>query len=172
MAGQLAVAELPSPSAAEWRAAMGYFPTGVTVVTSWRGEAPLGSTINAFCSVSLEPPLLLICLDKSNPLYGPVQASGVFGVNMLGAEDGTALARHFATGPDEGRFEAHDWRWVGSGAPQLESAPVFIDCAVQAVYDSGDHVIVVGQGLRTVHSAGELPLLYHGGNFPKFPSTP
>lgn len=156
------------PTPAEWRAAMGYFPTGVTVVTSWQDGRPVGTTINAFCSVSLEPPMLLICLNHINPLRDPVRESGVFGVNILGAEDGRALAMRFADPNLEDRFAGCAYRAVGDGAPQLETAPVFVDCIVEHIYDAGDHIIAVGSGIRTEIAATAPPLLYHKGKFPGF----
>lgn len=160
------VSPAAGPTPAEWRAAMGYFPSGVTVCTSWRGEVPLGSTINAFCSVSLDPPLLLICLAHANPLAEPVRASGAFGVNILPHDGGQSLARHFALGPEDRRFEGLEWSADPSGAPRLACAPVFIDCRVEQIHDAGDHIIVVGRGMRTQHAAGVTPLLYHKGAFP------
>lgn len=156
------------PTAAEWRAAMGAFPTGVTVVTSWQDGKPVGTTINAFCSVSLEPPMLLICLNHINPLRDPVRESGTFGVNILGVEDGRALAMRFADQSLEDRFEGCAYRAAADGAPQLEAAPVFVDCVVEHIYDAGDHNIVVGRGIRTEIVAGATPLLYHKGQFPPF----
>ncbi|HSZ53696.1 MAG TPA: flavin reductase family protein [Caulobacteraceae bacterium] len=166
MASDLTAAPAGAPTAAEWRAAMGYFPTGVTVVTSWGGRAPLGSTINAFCSVSLDPPLLLICLDNANPLRGPVEACGVFGVNILPAEGGRELALHFARNPESDRFADLDWEACEGGAPQLKAAPIFVDCQVQAIHPAGDHVVVIGRGVRTHRAPHETPLLYHRGSFP------
>jgi flavin reductase (DIM6/NTAB) family NADH-FMN oxidoreductase RutF len=151
---------------------MGSFPTGVTVVTTWGPEGqPLGSTINAFCSVSLAPPMLLICLDLTNPLCAPLQACGVFGVNILG-EAGPATARCFAVTPEEERFADHAFRTVGGGAPQLECAPVFVDCAVETIVTAGDHLVVIGRGLRTEEASAEPPMLYHRGRFLKLPATP
>jgi flavin reductase (DIM6/NTAB) family NADH-FMN oxidoreductase RutF len=148
---------------------MGAFPTGVTVVTSWSEDGrPVGSTINAFCSVSLEPPMLLICLDLANPICGPVRACGVFGVNILG-EDAQATARCFAVTPEHERFIDHGYRAEEAGAPQLDSAPVFIDCVVESIVQAGDHLIVVGRGVRTEHDAGAAPMLYHRGRFLKLP---
>ena len=77
---------------------MGYFPSGVTIVTTWDGDEPVGSTINAFCSVSLEPPLLLICLDLQTRSARPVERARVFGVNIL-PEDGGTIAQRFAREP-------------------------------------------------------------------------
>jgi 3-hydroxy-9,10-secoandrosta-1,3,5(10)-triene-9,17-dione monooxygenase reductase component len=173
MARHLAAAQPPpQPSAAEWRAAMGAFPTGVTVVTSWDGATPVGSTINAFCSVSLEPPMLLICLDLNNPIRPAVEASGVFGVNFLGEENGQAAARHFATDPESDRFAAYGYRAAPGGAPWLEIAPAFVDCAVETVVAAGDHIVVVARGLRVEHTPEAQPLLYHRGRFPKLRSEP
>ena len=157
----------PPPTPAEWRAAMGYFPTGVTVVTSWQDGTPVGSTVNAFCSVSLEPPMLLICLSHENPLRDPVAKSRVFGVNILGEEAGHDLAMRFARGANEIGDDAGGFRAIGNGAPQLNAAPVFVDCAVENIHMAGDHWIVVGRGVRTVQAAEASPLLYHKGKFPK-----
>jgi flavin reductase (DIM6/NTAB) family NADH-FMN oxidoreductase RutF len=146
---------------------MGYFPTGVTVVTSWRDGQPLGATINAICSVSLDPPMLLICLDCANPLCGPIAACGLFGVNILG-EEGRDLAHRFSAAPEAERFEGRPFRSAAGGAPQLDEAPVFVDCRVESTARVGDHLIVVGRGVRTDHRSGAAPLLYHRGAFPKF----
>jgi 3-hydroxy-9,10-secoandrosta-1,3,5(10)-triene-9,17-dione monooxygenase reductase component len=154
------------PDPAEWRAAMGYFPTGVTVVTSWRQGAPIGSTINAICSVSLDPPLLLICLDLANPLCDPVADCSLFGVNFLG-EDGRDLALRFGVAPDTARFAGLAYGATDGGAPQLDAAAVFVDCAVESISQAGDHLLVVGRGVRTSHGRAAAPLLYHRGGFPK-----
>jgi 3-hydroxy-9,10-secoandrosta-1,3,5(10)-triene-9,17-dione monooxygenase reductase component len=154
-------------TAAQWRVAMGCFPSGVTVVTTWEGDKPVGTTVNAFCSVSLEPPLLLICLDYANPVLAPMERCGVFGVNILNAES-RELALHFSRNPEEDRFAGLTHRARVGGAPQLQAAPVFIDCAVEHSYEGGDHRIVVGRGLHIEHASEMPPLLYHKGCFPKF----
>src|ERR1700730_10691059 len=109
MASSLASTAQAPVSPADWKAAMGRFPSGVTVVTSWVDGAPFGSTVSAFCSVSLDPPLLLICLDVKNPVRRWFPDAGVFGVNIL-AEDGQGRARHFAFTPEENRFASLAWR--------------------------------------------------------------
>lgn len=157
---------LHTPTPKEWRAAMGSFPSGVTVITTWDQDQPVGSTVSAFCSVSLDPPLLLVCLDNSNPILGPVQASGVFGVNILNDESG-ALALHFADPNQPDRFEGNPYRAIESGAPQLACAPVFIDCKVEQSHLAGDHHIIVGRGMRVEHASTHPPLLYHKGGFLK-----
>jgi flavin reductase (DIM6/NTAB) family NADH-FMN oxidoreductase RutF len=155
-----------APTASEWRHAMGYFPSGVTIVTTWDGEAPVGSTINAFCSVSLEPPLLLICLDLNNPIRVAFETCRVFGVNFL-PEDGGPIARRFAREPLTDRFAEFAHRHAPGGAPQLDAAPLFIDCAVQDIHIAGDHLIAVGRGKRIDERSDAAPLLYHRGKFPK-----
>ena len=154
---------------AEWRAAMGCFPSGVTIVTTWDGTEPVGSTINAFCSVSLDPPLLLICLAHENPIRAGLERARIFGVNIL-PEDGRAIAQRFAREPLADRFCEFPYRAVAGGAPQLEAAPVYIDCALEAIHPGGDHVIAVGRGVRIEHTSAAAPLLYHRGQFPRFNS--
>jgi 3-hydroxy-9,10-secoandrosta-1,3,5(10)-triene-9,17-dione monooxygenase reductase component len=162
-----AAAAAPAPTPQEWRWAMGYFPTGVTIVTTWDGDEPVGSTINAFCSVSLDPPLLLICLDLKNPIRAAFERSGVFGVNIL-PEHGRPIAQRFAREPLDGRFCEFPYRAQPGGAPQLEAAPVFVDCALEQLHPAGDHLIAVGRGVRVEHAATVSPLLYHRGQFPRF----
>ncbi|MDB5446487.1 MAG: flavin reductase family protein [Phenylobacterium sp.] len=171
MAGQLVSAAANLPGPAEWRAAMGSFPSGVTVVTSWVDGAPFGSTVSAFSSVSLEPPLLLVCLDLKNPMCRAIPVCGVFGVNILG-EDGQDLARRFAFTPEAERFEDLAFRAEGGGAPQLDAAPVFIDCVVHEIITAGDHLVIVGQGVRTDHRSATPPLVYHTGRMHKLPTAP
>jgi flavin reductase (DIM6/NTAB) family NADH-FMN oxidoreductase RutF len=155
-----------APTPAEWRTAMGYFPSGVTIVTTWDREEPVGSTINAFCSVSLEPPLLLICLDLKNPIRSALEAARIFGVNIL-PEDGRPIAQRFAREPLADRFREFPYRARPGGSPQLKAAPVFIDCAVTDIHAAGDHLIAVGRGLRIEHASTAAPLLYHRGQYPK-----
>lgn len=154
------------PTSAEWKAAMGYFPTGVTIVTSWDDGVPVGSTVNAFCSVSLEPPMLLICLDQVNPIRIPIERSRVFGINFLGEEDGHGLAMRFSKAPQTRKIEGFEWQAADKGAPQMRTAPVFVDCVLENSYPAGDHFIMVGRGVRTVQASACQPLLYHGGRFP------
>lgn len=156
--------QLPNPT--EWRAAMGYFPSGVTIVSTWDGERPVGSTISAFTSVSLDPPLLLICVDLKNPIREPLERTGVFGVNILNDES-RELALHFAYNTDADRFEQKPYHAVEGGAPQLDCAPVFIDCTVEHIITAGDHLVVVGRGVRIDHASTHGPLLYHKGGFLK-----
>jgi flavin reductase (DIM6/NTAB) family NADH-FMN oxidoreductase RutF len=164
MADQLVSPPETVPNASEWRAAMGGFPTGVTIVTSWRDCMPVGSTVSAFSSVSLNPPLLLICLALDNPLCAPIADCKVFGVNIL-AHDGQDLAKRFAFAPEAERFQGQAFRATGRGAPQLDQASVFVDCVLHSSFVAGDHLVVVGQGARAEHHAPRPPLVHHRGAF-------
>jgi 3-hydroxy-9,10-secoandrosta-1,3,5(10)-triene-9,17-dione monooxygenase reductase component len=171
MASRLSSLRRPPPTPTEWRAAMGYFPSGVTIVTTWDGKAPVGSTINAFCSVSLDPPLLLICVDLKNPIREALEAAGLFGVNIL-HDEGRPVAHRFSHDPLTDRFCEYAYRFEPGGAPQLDVAPVFIDCAVESIHPAGDHLIAVGRGLRIEHTSAAEPLLYHKGQFLKLARPP
>ncbi len=153
-------------TADQWRGAMGHFPSGVTIVTTWHGTAPIGTTASSFCSVSLEPPLLLVCLDHANPALAPIERCGRFGVNILSAEC-RDLALRFATNPEDDRFAGIIWRASAEGAPRLEAASVFIECVLEDAHLAGDHKIVVGRGVRIDHASAAPPLLYHKGVFPR-----
>ena len=150
----------------EWKSAMGYFPSGVTAVTSWDGDAPVGSTVSAFCSVSLEPPLLMVCLGLENPALAPIKKSGIFGVNILPA-DAADLAMRLATPMEGNRFEGFSYDHADGGAPRFKSTPVFIDCVVHQSHIAGDHEIVIGRGVRTQKLSDVAPMVYHQGQFLK-----
>jgi len=171
MADQLISRLEAVPTASEWRLAMGGFASGVTIVTSWRDGAPVGSTVSAFSSVSLDPPLLLVCLALGNPLCAPIAAGKVFGVNIL-AYDGQDLAKRFAFAPESERFVGQAFHSIGRGAPQLDQAQVFIDCILHSSVIAGDHLVVVGQGVRTEQISSAPPLLHHRGAFATLAEAP
>ncbi|HET6509865.1 MAG TPA: flavin reductase family protein [Baekduia sp.] len=146
------------------RAAMGHFATGVTIITA-PGAPPRGSTVNAITSVSLDPPLLLVCLrDGSRTLAALLEAER-FAVNVLHA-DQAALAERFAT------RGVPPWDGVGhaagpaTGAPLLHGAVATLECALHDVADGGDHRIVVGRVLAVAHPEEHVPpLLFYRGAF-------
>lgn len=149
--------------AAALRAAMSHFATGVTVVTA-PGPTPCASTVNAITSVSLDPPLVLVCLrDDSRTLAGLLE-SGRFGVNVL-HEDQGALAQRFAK-----RGSAWDGieyaEGAATGAPLLHGALATLECAVHDIADGGDHRIVVGRVLAVAHPEDHAPpLIFYRGAF-------
>lgn len=148
----------------DWRGAMGNFPSGVTIATAWHEGAPYGSTVSSFCSVSLEPPLLLICLDKNNPMHGPALKEGAFGVNILSADKGE-MAMRFAMPPVETRYEGVAYERHDGGAPHLKDALVFIECVTDQAHEAGTHHVIIGRGERVIFGREQEPLVYHKGGF-------
>jgi flavin reductase (DIM6/NTAB) family NADH-FMN oxidoreductase RutF len=144
--------------------------TGVTVVTARASDHIHGMTVSAFTEVSLDPPLVLICADKTS-LTHPVIAEGrVFAVNIL-ARDQEDLSRRFASKEEEHRrFEGLAYQTGKTGAPLLEDTVAVLDCRVVAAHDVGDHVIYVGEVEELRLSEDREPLLYHGGRYGSFQS--
>jgi 3-hydroxy-9,10-secoandrosta-1,3,5(10)-triene-9,17-dione monooxygenase reductase component len=147
----------------EFRRALATLPTGVTVVTAVGENGRSGATANAVCSLSLEPVLMLACLDRGSRTLRSVQSAGRFGINVLGAGQ-EHLARQFAT-KDE---EAAKWEGVGSherdGIPVIEGCPAWIACDLEDVVGGGDHVIVTG-AVRDLEVGEGEPLVFYGGAY-------
>ena len=151
----------------EFRAALGAFATGVTVITT-RGEDHLfGMTANAFSSVSLEPPLVLVCVISGTEGARVIEQNGIFAVNMLGAAQ-EAISRYFSSkerprGLDAFREVEH--RVAATGAPILEGTTGFLDCKVHATHEAGDHLIFIGEVLALGSYSDVKPLLFAGGKY-------
>jgi flavin reductase (DIM6/NTAB) family NADH-FMN oxidoreductase RutF len=146
--------------AAEFRRALGQFATGVTVVTALDPASgrPEGVTVNAFASLSLEPPLVLVCLARTTRLALLLDSAGHFAVNVLAA-DQRFLSVAFARADDD-RFAGVAWRAWASGAPILEGCVANLECARAGRNDGGDHVIVVGRVERLAYDETREPLLF------------
>lgn len=146
-----------------FRAILGRFAAGVTVVTM-RDEAGRdhGMTVSAFASVSLAPPLVLACIDRSAELHALLGEGRVFGVSILAASQ-EALSRRFSDAlPD--RFDGIGFRRGTNGAVLLDDALATLECTTVAVHPAGDHSIVVGQVEEgTVRHA--TPLLYYRSGY-------
>ncbi len=128
-----------------FRQVMRAFPTGVTVVTTLgEGGLPAGLTVNSFTSVSLEPPLVLICLDRSSASHDRVIAARTFVVNILASDQGVVAAR-FASDPAERRFDGVDWRPGPGGIPILSDVAAWLACTLEDVHPAGDHSILVAR---------------------------
>lgn len=152
------------PDAERFRDVMGHFATGVTVVTSLTSEGrPCGLTANAVTSVSLDPLLLLVCLESRSFTHDAVIESGNFAVNILDRA-GRALAERFSRGARERRFEGLVHRPEATGAPVLSDSLAWLDCTVQRVYDAGDHSVVLGHVVACSARAGE-PLIFYRGRY-------
>ncbi|MGW0392217.1 flavin reductase family protein [Streptomyces sp. NPDC003042] len=149
------------------RGVFGTFATGVTVVTVG-GDVPRGMTANSFTSVSLTPPLLLVCVDKDADMHRSLERSATFGVSVLG--DGQeAVARHFADHSrpvGAGQFDTVDWRpGRTTDAPLITAAAAHFECEKWRVHDAGDHTIFLGRLLSATRTAGSGALLFHEGRF-------
>jgi flavin reductase (DIM6/NTAB) family NADH-FMN oxidoreductase RutF len=147
------------------RQAFGSFPTGVTVVTVG-GPVPHGMTANSFTAVSLDPPLLLVCVEHGAVMHDVLATAGRFAVSVLGAGHG-GIARYFADRKrpmGEEQFADVDWHaGEHSGAPLITGALAHFECSVWRSYDGGDHTIFLGELLAVRRSEDEEPLLFHRG---------
>jgi flavin reductase (DIM6/NTAB) family NADH-FMN oxidoreductase RutF len=156
---------LPNP--AEFRLACGQFATGVTVLTVERAPGKVhGMTANSVTSVSLDPLLLLICVEQRANLLPLVKQKKRFGVNIL-KEGQEAISRYFAQPEERSDVEAQlgiRYRWTESGIPLLDDALVHVACNVVASYVAGDHTIFIGEVESTEIFDGE-PLLFFRGAY-------
>ncbi len=145
------------------RAAMASYPTGVTIVSTRDASgAPLGLTVNAFTSVSLDPPLVLICIGRSSGSHDRLLVAGSFAVSML-SETQAEIAKRFSRQPSESRFEGVAWWPAPSGSPVLEGATAWIDCAIDNVMEAGDHTIILGRALACGSTTTPALLFHRGG---------
>lgn len=145
----------------EFRAALSRFTSGVTVVTTLgKDNRPAGITVSAFSSVSLEPPLVLACIDKRASLHDHLTEGRYFAVNIL-AEDQQHISRLFAS-KDEDRFGGVRCSRGASGAPLLDDALAYLECRVVHAYPGGDHTIIVGE-VESTSVADREPLAYYRG---------
>lgn len=148
----------------QFRDALARWASGVTIVTAADGERIHGMTVSAFSSVSLDPPLVLICADKSSNTLGVIEAGRCFAVNVLRAGQ-EALSNRFASKKDEHRrFEDVEWSTGATGAPLLAGVLATLDCRVVAAHDSGDHVIYVG-GVESAEVGEGTPLVYYQAGY-------
>jgi len=142
----------------QFRQVLSHFAAGVTVVTTLDGEQrPHGLTATAFTSVSLEPPLVLVCIDKSADTYPHFEPAGLFAVNFL-ALDQRDISQRFAKHGGE-KFAGLGWRPGVLGAPLLDGTIGHVECRIRYSYEGGDHTILVGEIESADTSDGE-PLLH------------
>lgn len=147
----------------EFKNALRRWASGVTIVTSRAGERVHGMTVSAFASVSVDPPLVLICADKSSDTLNVIAEGGVFAVNVL-ARGQEELAERFAWGEESTRLEGVDWHSAATGSPLLSGVSASLDCRVVAAHDAGDHVIYVGR-VEALEAGDAEPLLYFAGKY-------
>jgi flavin reductase (DIM6/NTAB) family NADH-FMN oxidoreductase RutF len=154
---------MPAPDQDAFRAAMSGLPTGVTIVTASGPEGPAGATANAVCSLSIEPMMMLACLDRGSRTLLAVQAADSFGISVLHAGQ-EPIARAFATKAPV----AEKWSGVAGserdGLPAIDDALIWIACDLRDVISAGDHVIVTGE-VRALEAKEGDPLVFHGGEY-------
>jgi flavin reductase (DIM6/NTAB) family NADH-FMN oxidoreductase RutF len=149
------------------RTVLGHFATGVTVLAAG-ADAPQGMTANSFTSVSLSPPLVLVCVNRAAAIHQTVLDSGSFAVSVLAGPQ-EHVARHFADhSRPRGRREFDIAGWSpapNTGAPVINGALAWIECELAATYDGGDHSIFLGAVLASGHEPTRDALLFFGGRF-------
>jgi flavin reductase (DIM6/NTAB) family NADH-FMN oxidoreductase RutF len=148
----------------EFRRILGHWTTGVAVVaTVTRGGEPRGLTANAVASVSLEPPLVLVCVERGADTHGSIRAAGFFAISIL-PQAAERTARRFAGEHAEGKFDGIAWHSGSTGAPLLDEALAWVDCRLRDAHDAGDHSIFVGEVMAGDAVEGE-PLVYYRGGY-------
>ncbi len=142
----------------EYRAILSRFASGVTVVTARRDDELSGMTVSAFCSVSLQPPLVLVSLADGKPTTDLVKATGWYGVNVLAGDQAWVSERFAYTEPDV-RFDGVEWSAGPNGVPLLAGTIGSLECRVHSVVAAGDHHLVIGEVVHAATSEG-LPVVY------------
>lgn len=150
----------------DFRKSVGTFASGVTVITTRDTHGnPKGLTANAFTSVSLHPPLVLVCVDRESDTYAALQRSAaVFAVNIL-AEQQQEIAQRFASKAGSEKFVGVECRREKTGAPVLEGILGFMECKVVERFDGGDHRIIVGEVQNFGLGHATNPLLFYRGKY-------
>lgn len=147
----------------EFRSALARFPSGVTVVTSRDGDERFhGITVSAFCSLSLDPPRVLICVEKTTGSHNALESSKAFVVNILSAEQRDVSDRFASLAED--KFESLDFETGIDGIPLLLGCLATLECRVTNSHDGGDHSIFVGEVEKATVNDGD-PILYFRGDY-------
>lgn len=157
----------PAIDGATFRRVLGHYPTGVCVVTAVEpGGAPVGMAVGSFTSVSLDPPLVAFFPDKGSTSWPRIERAGRFCVNVLAA-DQQPICRQFASKVED-KFAGVSHRLSGGGSPILDDVVAWIDCALHAVHEAGDHFIVLGRVIELDIARAEQPLLFFRGAYGNF----
>ncbi|HLQ32591.1 MAG TPA: flavin reductase family protein [Chloroflexota bacterium] len=154
----------------EFRRALGCFATGVTVITAMDTDGkPRGLTANAFSSLSLDPTLVLVCVDHRSDTFPVIGQAEFFAINILGEEQREISQRFARKGED--KFEGVPFRQGQTGAPIIEGALAVIECLVHQAYEAGDHTIFIGNVQHVEHLPSGKPLLFFRGNYASLPEA-
>jgi 3-hydroxy-9,10-secoandrosta-1,3,5(10)-triene-9,17-dione monooxygenase reductase component len=154
---------MPTPTPDTFRTAMASLPTGVTIVATSGADGPAGATANAVSSLSIDPMLMLACLDRGSRTLLAAQAADRFSVSVL--HDGQEpIARAFATkAPPAEKWAGVAWS-ERDGLPAIDDALLWVACDLRDVIAAGDHVILTGE-VTDLTTASGTPLVFHGGSY-------
>ncbi|GLZ28598.1 monooxygenase [Lentzea sp. NBRC 105346] len=142
---------------------LGHFCTGVTVVTGVSSGQPVGFACQAFAALSLDPPLVLFCPQRSSRSWAAIASAGHFCVNVLAESQRDVSAVFGRAGAD--KFSGISWSLSSTGAPVLDGALAWVDCTVSTVHDAGDHHVVIGRVVELGEPKNEAPLLFYRGRY-------
>ncbi|MEU9737464.1 flavin reductase family protein [Streptomyces sp. NPDC048002] len=145
-----------------FRNAMASVCTPVSVVSAVTNGSPYGTTVSAFASLSLDPPMLLVALDRTSELLAVVRQTEAFGLNVLSSSQ-SATALTFAKKGGPAKFDGVPWT-PENGLPRLHGATCFLACKVAALVEGGDHIVVLGEVVHA-DAVGTAPLTYHARVF-------
>jgi len=163
----MAETESETFSGQDFRKVLGSFATGVTVVTTRTPGPAYGMTANAFSSVSLDPPLVLVCISAKAEGRSWVEQNDAFAVNILSVEQ-EEISNFFAS-PDRPRdsmaFQHIPYTPGPSGSPIFDGVAAYLDCKLHAAHEAGDHLIFIGEVLDLGFNDENEPLLFHGGRY-------
>ncbi len=146
-----------------YREALGSFPTGVAVVTAAGGAHPVGITVNSFTSVSLDPPLVLWCMDRGSGRHALFADAAAFTVNILGTEHKAVSSR--LARPGEHALEGIPLLPTELGPPALADCLAVFECVLEQRVEAGDHTILIGRVLRFSRPGKSAPLVYFSGKY-------
>ena len=152
-----------APSPEKLREALATFPTGVAILTTFSDSEPLGATANAVTGLSLDPPLVLACLDQRSRTLEAIRKSGRFGVNGLAAhhEDLADVFSDPAT--RSSRWDDLEWE-SDQGSPRILDAPLWVACSLEDLVEGGDHLIAIGR-VEAIEGRDADPLIFHGSAY-------
>ena len=146
--------------------AMAKFPGAVTIITTQANGSPFGMVATAVCSLSADPPSLIVCLNKGVSAHDPILRQKLFAVNLVAGKH-APLVRHFMASKGQDRFNLGDWKTLVTGAPILDDATVAFDCELSEVHDGFTHSILIGtvKECRVSTQNDQTCLLWHGRDF-------
>ena len=151
-----------------FKSGMRRLASGVSIITTLGEDGPRGLTATAVCSVSVEPPTLLCCINRGSSAHDVIHASRVLAVNFLSAADQDLSGRFSGADTREARFTEGRWIKLATGAPILETALASFDCRILSVTDSATHSIFLAEVIEARLGPDAAPLLYFGGGYGSF----